>query len=66
MPIIEVGGMHCQNCANSVTKALSALPGLSNVSVDLGKGLVSFEGEAPVDDIKAAIDKIGFVPGALK
>jgi copper chaperone len=66
MPTIEVGGMHCQNCANSVTKALSALTGLSNVSVDLGKGLVSFEGEAPVDDIKAAIDKIGFVPGAMK
>ena len=58
--------MHCQNCANSVTKALSALPGLSNVSVDLTKGLVSFEGEAPEDAVKTAIDKIGFVPGALK
>ena len=66
MPTIEVGGMHCQNCANSVTKALSALPGLSNVSVDLTKGLVSFEGEAPEDAVKTAIDKIGFVPGALK
>ena len=33
MPTIEVGGMHCQNCANSVTTALSALPGLSNVSI---------------------------------
>ena len=66
MPTIEVGGMHCQNCANSVTKALSALPGLSNVFVDLPKGLASFEGEASEDAIKAAIDKIGFVPGALK
>ena len=66
MPTIEVGGMHCQNCANSVTKALSALPGVSNVSVDLTKGLVSFEGEAPEDAIKTAIDKIGFVPGAMK
>ena len=66
MPTIEVGGMHCQNCANSVTKALSALPGLSNVSVDLAKGLASFEGDAPEDAIKAAIEKIGFVPGVLK
>ena len=66
MKTIEVGGMHCGNCANSVTKTLSALPGLSNVSVDLAKGLVSFEGEAPEDAIKAAIDAIGFVPGAIK
>ena len=66
MKTIEVGGMHCVNCANSVTKTLSALPGLSNVSVDLAKGQVSFEGEAPEDAIKAAIDAIGFVPGAIK
>lgn len=66
MKTIEVGGMHCANCSNSVTKTLSALPGLSNVSVDLAKGLVTFEGEASEDTIKAAIDAIGFVPGAIK
>ena len=66
MKTIEVGGMHCGNCANSVTKALSAVPGLSGVTVDLAKGLASFEGDAPEDAIKAAIDKIGFVPGAIK
>ena len=66
MRTIEVGGMHCQNCSNAVAKALAAVPGLANVTVDLAKGLASFEGEAPVDDIKAAIDKIGFVPGAMK
>jgi len=66
MKTIEVGGMHCQNCANSVTKALSAVPGLSNVSVDLLKNVATFEGDAPEDVIKEAIDKIGFVPGAIK
>ncbi|MFP5258569.1 MAG: heavy-metal-associated domain-containing protein [Acidobacteriota bacterium] len=66
MKTIEVGGMHCQNCVNSVTKALSAVPGLTNVSVDLLKGLASFEGDAPADAIKEAIDKIGFVPGNIK
>ena len=65
MKTIEVGGMHCGNCSNSVTKALDAVPGLSNVTVDLTKGLASFEGDAPEDAIKAAIEKIGFVPGAL-
>ncbi|MHC1789129.1 heavy-metal-associated domain-containing protein [Solidesulfovibrio sp.] len=66
MKTIEVGGMHCGNCANSVTKALSELPGLTNVTVDLTKGLALFEGDAPEDVIKAAIDAIGFVPGTIK
>lgn len=66
MKTVEVGGMHCPKCATSVTKALSEVPGLSNVSVDLEKGLASFDGEAAVDAIKAAIDRIGFVPGVIK
>ena len=66
MKTVEVGGMHCPKCVASVTKALSELPGLSNVVVDLEKGLASFEGDAPAEAIKDAIDKIGFVPGAMK
>lgn len=66
MKTVEVGGMHCNKCVASVTKALSEVPGLSNVSVTLEKGLASFDGEASEDAIKAAIDKIGFIPGAIK
>jgi len=66
MKTVEVGGMHCPKCVASVTKALSEVPGLTNVAVDLTKGLASFEGDAPDDAIKAAIDKIGFVPGSVK
>jgi len=66
MKTVEVGGMHCPKCVASVTKALSEVAGLSNVAVDLQKGLASFEGDASEDAIKAAIDKIGFVPGAIK
>lgn len=66
MKTVEVKGMHCPKCVASVTKALSGVPGLANVVVDLEKGLASFDGEAPVDAIKAAIDKIGFESGAVK
>ena len=55
MKTVEVGGMHCPKCVASVSKALSEVPGLTNVAVDLTKGLASFEGEAPDDAIKAAI-----------
>jgi copper chaperone len=66
MKTVEVGGMHCPKCVASVTKALSEIPGLTNVTVDLQKGLASFDGDASDDAVKAAIDKIGFVPGTIK
>jgi copper chaperone len=66
MKTVEVGGMHCPKCVASVTKALSEVPGLTNVVVDLEKGLATFDGEAAPDAIKEAIDKIGFIPGAVK
>ena len=66
MKTVEVGGMHCQNCVASVTKVLSEVPGLSNVSVDLEKGQAAFDGEASEDAIKGAIEKIGFIAGAIR
>ena len=66
MNSVEVRGMHCPKCVASVTKALSAVTGLTNVSVDLAKGLATFEGQADEAAIKAAIDAIGFEPGAVK
>ena len=66
MKTVEVGGMHCEKCVASVNKALSAVPGLSNVSVNLEKNQATFDGDASEDAIKAAIDAIGFIPGAIK
>lgn len=65
MKSIVVEGMHCPKCVASVTKALSEVPGLSNVSVNLEKGLATFDGDATEDSIKKAIDAIGFIPGAI-
>ena len=39
---ITVKGMSCGHCAAAVTKALEALPGVSQVQVDLASGRVSF------------------------
>lgn len=35
---LRVGGMHCQACANRVVKALSGVPGVQEVAVDLEAG----------------------------
>ena len=49
MPAITVKGMSCNHCRMSVTKALEALPGVSNVNVDLLSGKASFDAAEPLD-----------------
>jgi copper chaperone CopZ len=54
--------MRCGHCVGSVTKALEAIEGVTNVKVDLAKGEAAYDEEKPVgvNKIKAAISAIGF------
>jgi copper chaperone len=67
MKTIEVKGMSCNHCVQSVTQALTSIQGLANVKVDLLGGKATFEELSPVSeaDIKAAIKDIGFEPGQV-
>ena len=38
MPTLTVKGMSCNHCKQAVTQALEALPGVTDVNVDLQKG----------------------------
>ncbi|OGQ96084.1 MAG: mercury transporter [Deltaproteobacteria bacterium RIFOXYD12_FULL_57_12] len=62
MPAINVKGMSCQHCVASVTKALTAIAGISNVKIDLATGKVTYDQtrEVPAGEIKTAISAIGF------
>jgi len=60
MTTIKVEGMKCKHCSGSTQKALEELDGISNVRVDLDKGEVRFNGDAPMDTIKAAVAAKGF------
>lgn len=60
MTTIQVNGMKCQHCAGNIKKALEELDGISKVSVDLEQGEVSFDGEAPLAEIKVAVAAKGF------
>ncbi len=57
----RVGGMSCEGCVRSVTKAVqAALPG-ADITVDLGKGLVTVDAPAPNDAaIRQAVEDAGF------
>ncbi|RAV34655.1 Copper chaperone CopZ [Corynebacterium heidelbergense] len=57
----DVNGMSCEHCVRAVTEAVSAIPGASDVRVDLSGGTVAFVAadvsEAAVVD---AIDDAGY------
>ncbi|MFA6811020.1 MAG: heavy metal-associated domain-containing protein [Desulfoplanes sp.] len=59
---INVQGMSCQHCVQSVTRALQNIEGLQEISVDLAHKTASFTSDSPVnmDAVHAAIRNIGF------
>ncbi|OQX14741.1 MAG: hypothetical protein BWK76_14155 [Desulfobulbaceae bacterium A2] len=60
MPEITISGMRCGHCAEAVTKALNALPGLHDTTIDLEQGLARCQGAAAAEEIRKAILAIGF------
>ena len=61
----DVTGMTCGHCAASVEGELRAVPGVTDVAVDLvagGTSKVTVTSDAPLarDDVAAAIDEAGY------
>jgi len=65
MPTIKVKGMTCQHCVAAVTRALEAIDGIANVTVDLDAGTATYDPVAPVDSdvIRKAIEDAGYELG---
>ena len=57
-----VQGMTCGHCVNAVTEEISAIPGVSDVAVDLATGLVTVTADADpsTDAVAAAVDEAGY------
>jgi len=57
-----VEGMTCQHCVSAVTQEMSALPGVTSVTVDLESGNVVVESAAELarDAVAAAVDEAGY------
>ena len=65
--IFLIDGMMCENCANAVTKAISAVPGVVSVSVDLAGKCAEVEtGSAADSAIMDAIEDAGFTFKRIK
>ncbi|WP_328605951.1 heavy-metal-associated domain-containing protein [Amycolatopsis sp. NBC_00345] len=57
-----VSGMSCGHCAQSVTEELTALPGVTDVSVDVETGRVTVKSaEALAEDaVRGAVEEAGY------
>jgi len=57
-----VTGMTCGHCVGSVSREISALPGVQGVEVDLATGAVTVTSEAPLDPgaVRTAIAEAGY------
>lgn len=60
MLTVTVSGMTCGHCAQTVTKAVEALPAVDRALVDLKAGAVSVEGTADEASIRRAIEDAGY------
>ncbi len=60
--IITVEGMHCNHCASSVEKAVSALEGVKVAKVNLDKKICTakLSGDVTDDAILSAVKEAGF------
>ncbi|MEO3745696.1 cation transporter [Plantactinospora sp. B5E13] len=58
----RVTGMTCGHCVNAVSTEVSAIPGVTGVTVDLASGEVTVQSTEPVDvaAVRAAVDEAGY------
>jgi copper chaperone CopZ len=57
----SVPGVSCGHCVTAITGEVTQVPGIADVTVDLGSKTVTVTGD-PLDDaaIRAAIDEAGY------
>ncbi len=60
MATIKVQGMKCPHCAATARKVMEEIDGIRNVAVELDKGEIAYEGNAPIEVIRAAIEGKGY------
>jgi copper chaperone len=57
-----VTGMTCGHCVASVTEEVTALPGVTEVVVDLASGSLTVSSAEPLDEtaVRAAVEEAGY------
>jgi copper chaperone len=61
--VMSISGMTCQGCVKSVTRVLSSVPGVAEVSVSLDRGEARFSydpAKAGQAEFRRAVEDAGF------
>lgn len=58
--IMHIEGMACNHCRANVEKAISAVPGVKQVTVSLASGTAVVEGDCEWQEVESAVESIGF------
>jgi uncharacterized membrane protein YraQ (UPF0718 family)/copper chaperone CopZ len=58
--VFSVGGMSCNHCRTNVEKAIAQLPGVESVAVDLQSATATVRGCVSHEDVRRAVESIGF------
>ena len=66
--IVGIDGMHCDNCAKKVGRALEDLSDIEQVKVDLKKKIATVFYDSNVDDllIQKTIEELGYTVTGIK
>ena len=61
-----VVGMTCGHCVSSVTEEVTAVPGVTDVRIDLASGSMTVTADSAVDDdaVRAAVVEAGYEVGS--
>jgi len=57
---LEITGMTCGHCAQAVTRALQAVPGVATAQVDLALGSARITGDADTAVLIRAVEAEGY------
>jgi copper chaperone CopZ len=58
--VLSVSGMTCGGCANTLTRVLARVPGVTRAEVDLASGRVQVLGTARADELLDAVRGAGY------
>jgi len=57
---LKISGMTCGHCVSAVRKALQAVSGVGEVSVELESGIADINGDADLEQLLAAVKEEGY------
>lgn len=56
----RIEGLRCNHCKANAEKAIAALEGVEKVDIDLASGIAVVEGKVAEDDVRKAVEALGF------